>query len=415
LLGGYRLHYKVASGSYGRVYRAEAPDTGRPVAVKVLRPQRAAEPGAVELFQREARLGMSLQHPNIVEVLGLGCDTASDRHFLVMEFVEGGSLRDFLTARGRVPVGEALRLLEDMAAGLAHAHTQGVCHRDLKPSNVLVSADGSAKLVDFGLGQFRLAAAAANDVEVERTVDYAALEDATGAPAGDPRSDLYFLGCVFYEMLTGRPPLPPTPDRRARRRRERFERVQPLRPEEVDGRPDVVRLLQTMLALDPADRYQTAAQLLRAVRETRGQLGGGPRTVYLVESNPEFQEALRFRLKRAGYRVLLAAVPQRAVERFVQHGFDALVLDLATAAEEGLRALRAICGRTRNGGVHCPAFVLVAEDQEELRRTLETDPDLAGAVSVWFLPFKVRDLVAELRAAVPLDVPEWDEEPAAAG
>jgi serine/threonine protein kinase len=411
------LLYKIASGSYGRVYRAEDPSTGRPVALKALRPNRAAEPGAVELFRREARLGMSLHHANLVEVLDLGQDGLTGQHFLVMEYVEGGNLRDFLAARGKLSVDEALRLLEDMAAGLAHAHLQGVCHRDLKLSNVLVSAGGVAKLVDFGLGQSRLPAAE-DGVTVERTVDYAGLEDATGAPPGDPRSDLYFLGCIFYEMLTGRPALSATPDRRARRRRERFERVRPLLPEDVGHRPEVLRLAETMLALDPARRYQTAAQLLRAVREARGQATGGPAgagspTVYLVETNPEFQEALRFRLKRAGYRVLLAADPQRAVERFSQHGFDAFILGAGAATPEGLRALRAICGRPRPGGSRCPAFVLLAPEQVDEARRLETDPALAGAVSVWFLPFKVRDLVARLRATVPPEAARDEGERAA--
>jgi CheY-like chemotaxis protein len=389
----------------GAVFHARDTQLDRHVAVKLLPADSVHEGDAVARFRREARALARLSHPGIIQAYDNGAD--GNQHFLVMEFVEGGSLRDFLNARGRVPPDEALRLLEDIAAGLAHAHTRGVCHRDLKPSNVLVSSGGDAKLVDFGLGQLRLPSAE-DDVAVERTLDYAGLEEATGAPAGDPRSDLYFLGCIFYEMLTGRPPLPPTADRRARRRRERFERVRPLRPEDVGNRPEVLRLAETMLALDPARRYQTAAQLLRAVREARGEaatgpVGGGPRTVYLVESNPEFQEALRFRLKRAGYRVLLAADPQRAVERFAQHGFDALVLDATAAPEEGLRALRAICGRARTGGLSCPAFVLLAEDQEDLRRTVETDPALAGAVSVVFLPFKVRDLVRRLQEVVPLE------------
>jgi CheY-like chemotaxis protein len=401
-LGGYRLLYKLASGSYGRVYRAEDPATGRPVAIKALRPNRAADPGTVDLFRREARLGMTMHHPNLVEVLDLGQDERSGQHFLVMEYVQGGSLRDFLTVRGKLPVDEALRLLEDLAAGLAHAHAEGVCHRDLKLSNVLVSADGAAKLVDFGLGQSRLPAE--DDLTVERTVDYAGLEDATGAPPGDARSDLYFLGCIFYEMLTGRPALSATPDRRARRRRERFERVRPLVPEDAGHRPEVLRLAETMLALDLAHRYQTAAQLLRAVREARGRpVGAGSRTVYLVEANPQFQEALRFRLKRAGYRVLLAANPERAIERFAQHGFDALVLGTSAITPEGLRALRTICGRARPSGSCCPAFVLLAPEQEGEARRIKTDPALAGVVSVLFLPFKVRDLVAQLSAVVPLD------------
>jgi DNA-binding response OmpR family regulator len=162
-----------------------------------------------------------------------------------------------------------------------------------------------------------------------------------------------------------------------------------------------------MLALDPSCRYQTATQLHAAVREVRAELNGGsqaeapPPTVYVVESKLRFQEVLRRKLKRAGYRVLLAADPQRAVERFDQYGFDALVLNAMTSPEAGLRALRHICSRAQSAGQDIAVFVLLAEGQKDVRRTLESDPVLCGAVSMLFLPLSGRELLRRLRTAVP--------------
>src|SRR5579885_793016 len=309
-VGGYRLLRKIASGSYGRDFLGEDPANGRQVAVKVLRAKWARDAAALERFRQEGRLGLSLRHPNVVEILEAGHDRAGDLHYFAMEFVGGGDVRNLLARRGRVSPAEALRILDGAAAGLAYAHSRGVCHRDLKPSNILLTDRGEPKLVDFGLGLLR--SDLGETVQSQRTLDYAGLEDATGVRAGDPRSDIYFLGCVFYELLTGRPALRPTEDRRARTRRERFERLAPLRADEVGGWSEVARLAEGLLALDPAERFQTAAQLHGAVRtlRTAARQGGGPvPTVYVVESNPRFQDVLRARLKRAGYRVLLAADP----------------------------------------------------------------------------------------------------------
>ena len=147
-LGGYRLLYKIASGSFGRVYRADDPRTGRIVAIKVLRRRWSDDKQRVELFNREGRVGMSLQHPNIVEILAINQDPTTKQYFFVMEFVEGGNLREFLGIRKKLEAPEALRLMEDAVQGLAHAYARGITHRDIKLTNILVSSQGTAKLVD---------------------------------------------------------------------------------------------------------------------------------------------------------------------------------------------------------------------------------------------------------------------------
>src|SRR5437868_3271549 len=207
-LGGYRLLYKIASGSFGRVYRADDPRTGRVVAIKVLRRKWSEDKHNIELFEREGRVGMTLHHPNIVEILAVNRDPSSRQYFIVMEFVEGGNLKDFLTIRKKLEPAETLRILEDVSSGLHHALTQGLTHRDMKLTNILVSSQGVAKLVDFGLaGVFAKGhgGAAGKDQEeahVDRTVDYAGLEKTTKVASGDTRSDLFFLGCVAYHLLT---------------------------------------------------------------------------------------------------------------------------------------------------------------------------------------------------------------------
>src|SRR5262249_2717447 len=150
-LGGYRLLYRIASGSFGRVFRADDPHTGTVVAIKVLRRRWSEERRTIDLFEREGKVGRSLQHPNIVSILAVARDIPSQQYYIVMEFVEGGNLRDFMAIRKKLEPKEALRLLEDAAAGLAYAHSLGVTHRDIKPTNILISTQGTAKLVDFGL------------------------------------------------------------------------------------------------------------------------------------------------------------------------------------------------------------------------------------------------------------------------
>src|SRR5262249_4510558 len=151
----------------------------------------------VELFEREGKVGMTLHHPNLVEILAVSRDPITQQYYLVMEFVEGGNLREILTIRKKLEPAEALKIIDDAAAGLAYAYSRGITHRDMKLTNVLISSTGTAKVVDFGLagmyGRMRLdLGKGKDDGQVDRTVDYAGLEKATGVSHGDTRSDIYF-------------------------------------------------------------------------------------------------------------------------------------------------------------------------------------------------------------------------------
>src|SRR5262249_6007185 len=162
---------------------------------KVLRRRWMEDQNRIDLFIREGKMGMELKHPNIVEVLAVSQDMSSGHYYIVMEFVEGGNLREVLQLRPqrKMAVAESLKRVEDCAAGLTHAYSQGVTHRDMKLTNVLISSRQEAKLTDFGLAAV-FAGIGREEEQVDRTVDYAGLERATGVKHGDIRSDIYFLG-----------------------------------------------------------------------------------------------------------------------------------------------------------------------------------------------------------------------------
>lgn len=415
-LGGYRKLYKIASGSFGRVFRGDDPRTGVPVAIKELRRRWCDDPHKIDLFEREGKVGLSLRHPNIVQILAVNCDRAHGQYFIVMEFVEGGNLRDILAIRKRLDAKEALRIIEECASGLAYSYSRGLTHRDIKPSNILLSSHGGvSKLVDFGLAEIAQGVSLADDETtfVDRTVDYAGLEKATNVKAGDVRSDIFFLGCVLYEMLSGKPALVPIKDRRARMLKQRFEKIVPLTRDEVDGPPSLFQLLDRMIVLDPQLRFQTPSQLLDAIRMVQAELGGGPsvdaftpegpRTVYVVEKNPKFQDILRDKFKAMGLRVLMSIDAKRALQRFQQQTYHLLVIDLATADEEGseaqgLEVLRHVQREAEKQGTPLGTVLLLADDRDRYRYNVSDDNQTA----ILTFPLKkgaLEDAVATLLAS----------------
>jgi len=386
-LGGFRLLYKIASGSFGRVFRADDPRTGAVVAIKVLRRRHTEDAKKIELFEREGRLGMSMHHPNIVRILAVNHDKPTGQYFIVMDFVEGGNLRDFLAIRKKLDVKEALVLLEECSSALAYAHTRGLTHRDLKPTNVLIASQGVAKLVDFGLAEIAVPEHGEDhDVSVARTVDYAGLETATAVKHGDHRSDIYFMGCVFYEMLSGHAPLTQTKDKVARMNRHRFENIPPITSYGVDLPPPVQTLLERMMAFDPKQRYQTPAALHEAVRKAQGELEGvahtrmsptGPKSVFIVEAHPKIQDVFRDHFTKNGFRPLISADPNRAVHRYEEQPYHALVIDAGTAGEAGLQALKKIVKESDDMDLTIAAVLVLEENQAEWAAQVPQHPGVA--------------------------------------
>ena len=258
----YKVLYHVGSGTFARVYRAVHTETGEVRALKVLRKRYSEQPDFFNRFDREGKVGIKLRHPNIVRV----DDVVShgNVHYMVMEFVEGQNLRDFVKIRKKLHPLEATRLMMDITDGMRCAFENGLTHRDMKMSNILVSSRGQAKIVDFGLAGMdeSLPEADQDGMLNARSIDYAALERMTGVRKDDTRSDIYFLGCIYYNMLTGVPPLMETKDRVQRLSRQRFVDVQPILKLEPTLPHCVSMVVNKAMTLDPEQRYQSPAAML---------------------------------------------------------------------------------------------------------------------------------------------------------
>jgi len=405
-LGGYRILYKIASGSFGRVYRADDLSSGRSVAIKVLRNKWSKDSHKIELFMREARVGMSLRHPNIVEILAVNHEKTTNQYYIVMEFVEGGNLRDFLIIRKTLHVADVLRIMEDTASGLAYAFSKGITHRDMKLTNILLSSQGPAKLVDFGLagGQFSVTGDDKGEVNVDRTVDYAGLERVTNVAEGDHRSDIFFLGCVAHELLTGRSPLEYSRSAQTRMSAARFQKIVPLKPEEVQAPASVFRLIENMMELDSELRIQTPLQLLERIRECRIEVEGTGKesasrgkkpqlTLFLAESDEKLQDVLRAKLKEEGFRV-------RALDRFRQQPFDLLIVDASTTGENGYYVFERIMDDALRQDIRCCGILMLGGDQIEWKDRLQGYAGVATLVQ----PIKYKQLLRTIRTLLAEDV-----------
>ena len=262
--GRYRLGSLLGVGGMARVYLASDRVLERQVAVKVLSPPYAQDPVFVERFRREARSAASLSHPNIVAVFDSGSDAGE--HYLVMEYVAGQSLAELLADQGRLAPRRAAELGVEVCAALAAAHAQGLVHRDVKPANVLVGAEGRVKVADFGIVKAAATVTLTGNGTVLGTAAYLSPEQAQGGPV-DARSDLYSLGCVLYELVTGAPPFGSGADSSPVAVATRHLHQPPEPPSahnpQVDASLDAVVL--TALAKDPARRYQSASELQAAL------------------------------------------------------------------------------------------------------------------------------------------------------
>jgi len=205
MLGGrYRVGEELGRGGMAKVYRGEDTVLGRPVAIKILAPQYADDPNFVSRFRREAQAAARLSNQHVVSVFDTGSDDGV--HYIVMEYVEGRTLADFLAGGGRIMPDRASEIAIDVCDALSAAHAQGVIHRDIKPGNIMITPSGEVKVTDFGIARVTSnAETVAQTAAVLGTASYLSPEQAQGQPV-DGRSDLYSLGCVLYEMVSGRAP-----------------------------------------------------------------------------------------------------------------------------------------------------------------------------------------------------------------
>jgi serine/threonine protein kinase len=302
-LGEYKILDRLGQGHMAGVYKAQH-RLGQIVAVKVLPPSKAREGNFLHRFRREARLIRRLQHPNVVRAFQVG--EHAGLHYLVLEYLEGETLDELLTRRGRLPPDEAVRLVYQALHGLQHIHEAGLVHRDLKPTNLMVvygpggrrdeTSTATVKILDLGLGRQLfdesqppgLDPSLTGEGVVLGTPDYMAPEQARNARGADVRADVYSLGCVLYHALTGRPPFP---DKNILNQmvRHATETAQPLRelnPAVPDGLQQIVNW---MLAKDPAKRYPTP---LRAAQALGVFLAAGADVPHETPVNPELKSYL---------------------------------------------------------------------------------------------------------------------------
>ena len=435
--GDYKILYLVGSGSFARVYRASHTKTNELVAVKVLRSRYHKNPEQTEQFLQEGKVGHTLRHSNIVPIYEVG-QTGSD-FYLVLEFVEGQSLRDFVKVREKLEPLEALRLTGDILRGLDYALDRNVTHRDIKMSNVLVSTRGDAKLVDFGL-----AAAGKNMSDTAliqsanpRTIDYAALERTTGVRRDDPRSDLYFVGSMLYNMLAGIPPLSETRDRLRRMSKTRFYEVIPI-SDRLPGLPsNLASLVDKAMELDPKRRHQTPREMLLEVDKTFGRIGDAEasgksairreaasasslrlaarrekgmtvemhqqRTIMFVESDDKMQDFFREQFKSHGFRVLVTSDPDRAISRFdkFEKPANCVIFSAVDLCGEALSAFSRFARTETTQEV--PAILLLGKKQRDWtkRKELTKHAVEADHRRVVKMPISLKDFCGVIDELVP--------------
>src|SRR3954452_19121457 len=196
----YRIEREIAHGGMAEVYLARDESLDRLVALKALFPEYAREPSFVERFRREAQAAANLNHPNIVAIYDWGQEDGT--YFIVMEYVEGRSLRDLIRSEAPLDPNQAAEITAEIASALGFAHRNGVVHRDVKPGNVLLTRSGTVKVTDFGIARAGASDGLTQTGSVMGTATYFSPEQAQGLPV-DGRSDVYALGVVLYEMVCG--------------------------------------------------------------------------------------------------------------------------------------------------------------------------------------------------------------------
>jgi len=281
--GRYRLDARIARGGMATVYEAFDQRLDRPVAVKVMHASLADDEAFVERFRREAKSAARLSHPSVVAIYDQGEDAG--RVYLVMEHVTGTTLRALLREHGRLSAAQALDIVDGVLLALAAAHAAGLVHRDVKPENVLVTPNATVKVADFGLARaIEATHHTVADGTLLGTVAYLAPEQvATGA--ADPRSDLYALGVVLFEMLTGRPPYEGgTPLAVA------YRHVNEDVPDPATVEPSVPRVAANVVRAatrrEPDERYADADAMLSAVRRARSALGSADTAIVDLTEAP---------------------------------------------------------------------------------------------------------------------------------
>ncbi|HEX3317918.1 MAG TPA: protein kinase [Solirubrobacteraceae bacterium] len=265
IAGRYRLERRLGVGGMSTVHLAFDQRLERAVAIKLLAEHLADDPSFVSRFRREALAAARLVHPNIVQVFDFGFDEPSGRHFIVMEYVPGRSCAEILRDEGPMPNDQVVDVAVQACRGLDHAHRHGVVHRDVKPGNLMVSPDGIVKLADFGIAKAAEQSSITQVGSVLGTAAYLAPEQARGEEAG-PAADLYALGVVTYQLMSGRLPYEATSLTELAFKQQN-ESPTPLDSLVPEVSPPLAAAVAGALALDPSQRYHSAPEMAGALGE----------------------------------------------------------------------------------------------------------------------------------------------------
>ena len=373
--GEYKIQYLVGAGSFARVFRCVHRDSGKVVAVKVLRARFRDDQTAINEFVREGEMGMELRHPNIAAVYEAH-ETKYD-HYMVMEFIEGSTLREMLAAQknGRLDPARATRIALDICNALEYAQKRGYQHRDMKLTNVMVASSGRAVLLDFGLLTDQ-----SSSFKTQRAIEYAALERATHVPRDDKRSDLYFLGAVYYQALTGVAPLGEIKERARRLDASRFRNIKMIHQVVKDIPRCVATVVDKALKFAPEERYQTPTQFKNDLERAVGQIERGDvdseleekpaekeakkspaKTIMIVEANSSLQETFRDFFKSAGFRPLVISNAPYALQRLEDFEVDAVLFNAQTLGKAAVAAFNQLLDSPLTKEL--PAVLLLNEDQ----------------------------------------------------
>ncbi len=418
--------FHLAEGTFARVYRGRKQSGKQSVAVKVLRQRFVSDRDSILRFNKEAEAGLRIAHPNIVRIFDYG--EQDRRHYMTMEYVEGSNLRDFLRFRNRLKPGEALPLMMGLARGLQYSLAKGVTHRDLKPSNILIASNGVAKLVDFGLATIE-GDDKKSGVHGQRTVDYSNLERTCGSAKGDPRSDIFFMGCVYYQMISGQNPMPEadSKDLLVKMLKRSINAIKPLSEHHHAPPIGLSTIIERMMRVDLKARYQTmdsvvadleayqanasndvaSAPTLEPTSEEEVDLSVGfspeevdeAKLILCVEGQEAAREAMDRALKGMGYRVHLAGNVEAAARQIREVLPDAVLFDADGIGPNGIETFLNFRKSALADGRDPLTLVLIGPRHAEQSGNLPAGEKL----HVLAKPLKLREIQETLRRLVPVE------------
>ncbi|MFO0968387.1 MAG: protein kinase [Gemmataceae bacterium] len=421
VVGNYRILDRLGAGAMGVVFRAEHVVMRRLVAVKVLPFSPDHDPRLLRRFLTEIRSVSQLQHPNIVGAIDAGKLESADHgqlHFFVMEYVPGLDLEDYVRSNGPLSVAKACDLMHQIASALAEAHKHNLVHRDIKPSNILLTPEGQAKLLDFGLARTHaLPSGVTEQGTLLGTLDYMAPEQVQNAHAVDIRADLYGVGGVLYWCLTGTPPFPAKGNLVQELAARMTQKPPTVRARRGDVPAELDEIVQKMMALDASERFATPQHVMRALlpflkpdmREHQVAVNGaasekpsGPglaqarHKVLVVDDETGIRTFCRFVLQAEGMECGEAEDGPKALAAIQAKTYDLVVLDINMPGMEGPE----VCRRLRENPP-CPNLKIIMVSGNNNTDAM-AQMMLAGADDFITKPFSVLQLKGRVKAALRL-------------